>query len=474
MLITHSTPAPGVRYTRPQTNFAVDQAQDPDRDGWDDIIRPEPGEGEPVDPGKRKGEGVPRSIAEVREKLDTLTFHDIDPYVATVASGVAAGQVDVPGRGESKVRIHLEPYFDKRIELFMGTHNGPGAPMLAILPGTYGDGKGSHTNTLKKMALERGMNYVAIPNSLSMQSLRDDPRDHPGNPRISAEASYKALKVLKEKFPSYFQNVSVAGYSYGALHGANLVRLEEELEEKNPGMQRVINGGLVSISPPENLADSMNELDKLREYYKEGAGSIITNGLKYKKHVRKFGYDGFLQSDLSKRGEGENITEIKISDKYGSRDGLKDMVDRVDYDFGQKRLPMNKPEFWDGTEEQRREWQRQHIQMLNEMTYDEYSNEYMAKDQWIVEQGLTPDEMASKYSFSNAMKVIDDTPVMVLVSADDYILNADNVNQFRELEKNPGDLEAVKIFDHGGHVGLSWNPEIQNAMADFLYKPPVL
>lgn len=474
MLITHSTVRSGCRSPRVNAKDLPrdTEVQEPDRDAWDDIIRPEPGDERKVEVGRRKGAPTPDSIAQVRREISALDFHRIDPYVATVGSGVAAGQIDVPKREENKIRMNLEPYFDRRVELFMGTHNGPGAPMLVILPGTYGRGKGSHSETLKKMALERGMNYVAIPNSLSKESLRDDPRDHPGNPRLSALVAHKALETLKQKFPSYFREVSVAGYSYGALNGANLVRYEEELEEANPGMERLINGGLVSISPPENLAHSMKELDGLRELYKEGAGSIIGNGLKYKKHVKRYGYEDFMQSDLSARGPGENITEIKISDKYGSRDGLKDMVDRVDYDFGHKHLPMNKPEFWDGTEEQRREWQRQHIELLDQMTYDQYSNRYMSTDRWLNEKNLNPDQMAEEYSFSKAMEVIDDTPVMVLVSADDYILNSEDVEQFRKLEASPGDLEAVKIFETGGHVGISWNPEIQETMADFLYAAP--
>jgi pimeloyl-ACP methyl ester carboxylesterase len=472
MLITHSTLSSGSRLPRGKIDLSIPDAQEPDRDGWDDIIRPDPGDERKVDVGRRKDAATPGSIAQVRDQIDALRFHDIDPYVATVGSGVAAGQIKVPQRGESKIRMDLDPYFDKRVELFMGTHNGPGAPMLVILPGTYGSGKGSHSEILKKMALERGMNYVAVPNSLSKESLRDDPRDHPGNPRLSAVVVHKTVEILKQKFPSYFEDVSVAGYSYGALNGANLVRYEEELADSNPGMERLINGGLVSISPPENLAHSMTELDGLRELYKEGAGSIIGNGLKYKKHVKKYGYEGFLQSELAGRGTGENITEIKISDKYGSKDGLEDMVDRVDYDFGHKNLPMNKPEFWDGTEEQREEWQRQHIELLDGMTYEKYSNQYMSQDRWLKEHNLNPDQMAAEYSFSNAMKVIDDTPVMVLVSADDYILNSDDVAEFRKLEANPGELEAVRIFDTGGHVGISWNPAVQNTMADFLYAPP--
>lgn len=354
----------------------------------------------------------------------------------------------------------------------MGTHHGPGAPMLVILPGVYGDGKGGHSAVLKKMALERGMNYLALPNSLGMESLRDDPRDHPGNPRLSGLACYEAIRTLQQQYPDFFDSVSVAGYSYGALNGANLVRYEEELLEQNPAMERLITGSLVSLSPPENLAHSMEKLDGLREHYKEGAGSIIGNGLKYKKHVRRHGYADFMMSELSERGPGENITEIKISDKYGSRDDLKKMVNRVDYDFDHKQLPMNRPEYWEGTDAQRDEWRREHSSILDEMTYAQFSEDYMSKDRWLTEHHLTPQQMAERYSFSNAMKVIDDTPVMVLLSADDYILNDNDLAQYRQLEAAPGELEAVKVFDHGGHVGLAWNPQIQELMGDFLFKAP--
>ncbi len=445
---------------------------EPTLEGWDQLMRSDPGQEREVEVGRRRHAVSLGTIGEVRQQVAELEFHDIDPYVATVASGVAAGRVKVPKRGESKVRLRVKPHFEKRVEVLMGTHNGPGAPMLVILPGTYGSGKGSHSATLKKLALERGMNYVALPNSLGMESLRDKPVDHPGNPRLSAVVSHEILSQLKESHPEYFQKVSVAGYSYGALHGANLVRYEEELHDQNPDAPRLINGGLVSISPPEDLNHSMHELDGLREYYKEGSGSIIFNGLKYMKHVKRLGYDGFLQSDLAQRGVGSNATEIKISDKYGSRDGLKQMVDRVDYHMDHFRLPMNRPGFWDGTEAQQDEWQRQHGQMLDAMTYDEYSNHYMAKDAWLLQNNLTPEKMAAEYSFSKAMEEIDETPVMVLVSADDYILNENDVAKFRELEQNPGPLEAVKIFETGGHVGVSWNPRVQEAMADFLYQPP--
>lgn len=460
--------------TRPH-NAAVGgstTAAEPTRETWDQIISPAPGQEDLVDIGSRSGEAVPTTIQETREQVAKLGFHKIDPFVATIAASVGASQVKVPGRGESTVKVSLPQYFKKDVEVSLGTQNGPNAPMMVILPGIFGDGDGGHTTTFKKMALERGMNYLVIPNSLSKEALKDQPRNHPGNPRLDAITSYETIAQLKSQNPGLFKNVSVAGYSYGALHGANLVRYEEELMDQRPGMKRLITGSLVSVSPPENLANSMLELDGLREKYKTGAGSIIGTGLKYKSQVKRLGYENFLQGDLSRRGPGQNITEIKLSDKYGSRDDMKKMVDRVDYDFGQKNLPTNKPEFWNGTDYQRQEWLRETSEILDGMTYAQFSNDYMAKDAWLGQRGLTPDQMGYEYRFSKAMDIIDDTPVMVLASADDYILNDANVRTLKQLQAKPGPLEAVKIFEHGGHVGLTWNPEVQNAMADFAFAAP--
>ena len=83
------------------------------------------------------------------------------------------------------------------------------------------------------------------------------------------------------------------------------------------------------------------------------------------------------------------------------------------------------------------------------------------------QQGLTPEALSTRYSFSEAIKAIKDTPVMVLASADDYILAPQDVGTFRSLEDHPGKLEVVRVFDTGGHVGLTWNPKIAETVVDF-------
>lgn len=433
---------------------------DPTIQEWRDIVTPEPGQRDLVEVGRRAREESFASMAEVRERVGGLTFHPIDPYVATVGSSISGERVEIP-EGEKTVEVAAPDFYAENVEVLLGTHNGPGAPMLIILPGIHSSGQSSHTNVFRKMALERGMNYVVLPNSLSEAMLEDKPHYHPGNPRVDAEASHQILANLKQSYPEYFGHLSVGGYSYGALHGANLIRFDEEQTE------RLINGTLIAVSPPENLGHSMRELDGLREHYQEGAGSIPPTGLKYRREVKKYGYENFLQSELAERGPGSNVTEIKISDKYGSRDGLMALIETIDTQFQHNQLPRNTQEYKDAGWWQRHKLRDQHDRQVENITYQEFSAGWMSKDRWLNERGLTPEQMASRYSFSEAVKAIESTPVLALASADDYILAPADAQALREVPT--GELEVVRVLDNGGHVGLTWNPEIQDTLGDFAW-----
>lgn len=436
------------------------RASEPSLAVWQEIVSPLPGHGDMVEIGKRKHEAGFVSIDDVRERVAALDYHAIDPYVASVAGSIGGERIEIP-KGEQSVEVQVPGHYAEGVEVLMGTQNGPGAPMMVILPGVHSTGESSHTNVFRKMALERGMNYVVLPNSLSKVMLEDKPFNHPGNPRADAEASHEILAQLKATYPEFFHQVSVGGYSYGALHGANLVRLDEEQDE------RLINGSLIGVSPPENLEHSMRQLDGLREKYAEGAGSIPATGLKYRNQVKKYGYEQFPESDLASRGPGTNITEIKISDKYGSRDGLMEMIEHVDTVFGHNQLPKNTQEYKDAGWWERRKLRQQHDQQVENFTYQEFSDGWMVKDRWLNERNMTPAEMSERYSFSEAIEAIEDTPVLTLISADDYILAPQDVEALRDLETSSGDLEVIRVMDHGGHVGLTWNPEVQETLADF-------
>ena len=404
----------------------------------------------------RIGEDTPpskdfQSMAEAKEALRSLSYHEsLDPFVATVAGGIYAGKADAP-EGAETLKLKLPLHYQEDFEVEFGNQHGPGAPVLVILPGVYAGRDSGFGTLLKKTAHERGMNYLVIPNPLGQDALDDKPIFHPGNPALESEIVLEILEDLKNQMPDYFDKVSLAGYSYGALLGANAVRHDEE---QNPGEDRLITGGLFAVSPPQDLYDSMRELDGLREHYAEGAGSIVQTVLKYKKDVKDFGYQNFPLSELAQRGAGTNITEIKISDHYGSRDEMKDMVASVDRHFGHDSIPR---------------WGRERGRILDAMTYHQYSEQWASKDAWLVERGFTPESLADEYSFQRAMDEIGDTPIMTLVSADDYIINAENVSTFRDLASQEQPLEATMVLENGGHVGTLFNPQVRGTLADFVY-----
>ena len=427
---------------------------------WEALIKPEPGQGEKVEIGGRAEEPLPRNMAEVRRQVAGLDYLKVDPYVASVAGSIAASQVELP-KGEEKIAVKAPEFYREDVEVLMGFQNGPFVPMLVVLPGIHSSGTSSHANLLKKLALERGMNYVCLPNSMSKDMLEDMPIHHPGNPRVDAMATRQILENLREQYPEYFTSISVAGYSYGGLHGANLVRLDEESPE------RLINGNFVSVSPPQNLEHSMLELDGLRELYKEGTATISDTGLKYKRDVKKYGYHGFYQSELAGHTTGSNVDEIEIADKYGSRDSLKELVEIVDKQFGHNQLPMNTEEYKEAGIAKKFKMRQEHKSIVENITYRQFSDQWLSKDNWLEQNGLTPEQMAEKYSYTNAMEAVDQTPILTMGAADDYILSRQDVDTLRGLETRPGKLEVTRIFDNGGHVSLDWNPKVAETLIDF-------
>ena len=442
--------------TNPRTHTSgQNQAtRSPSKKEWLRLTTPE--EKRPVDPGSKSERETFQSMNDVREAAQKLDFHPLNAFVASVAGGVDARSVDAPDREHvEELEVSVKDYYSKPVKVEMGLHNGPDAPMLMIYPGIYGSRDGGFPKAFKKIALERGMNYAIVPNPLNPEMLDGEPDHHPSNIQIEAEIMHAVLRQLRGSKPEYFDQVSLAGYSYGALLAANVAKYDE-LRSEHEG-RRMVQGGVVALSPPQNLFHSMLELDSLREGYEEGAGSTTATGVYYTREVSKYGYENFMESKLAERGEGENATEMKIADEYGSREEMKDMVVQVDEQFGHNHLPPKWPDYF------------KRKKVINEMTYDQYSAEWFSKDPWLVEEGLTPEQLAADNSFKAALDELDHTPVLTLLSQDDYILNQEDVDTFRQLEKTSNGLEYTRVMDHGGHVGLIFNPEVQEIIGDFAF-----
>jgi len=402
-------------------------------------------------------------IEKMRLKVGGLSVHPVDPFVATVAGAVAAEFSRAPR--EDRVCVDLPDYYEKKVEVSIGAQRGQDSAMLVILPGVYSDEKSAQARLLKQLAWKNGMNYTVIANSASTAMLRSKPRFHPGNPRLDAVVGHKILEQLSDRYPRYFKTISVVGYSYGGLLAANLVRYDEEQK------QSLISGNLVSSCPPVNYANSMRRFDELREEYQpQGSLSIWKTLLGYRNAVQKFGYEAFQDCPLATRESRDCTMERLIADEYGSRGGLRALMDWVDRHQGSAKLPLNREAQGGRSYSARRADAIEHARALEGVTYRQME-ENLNRDPWMRAQGETFESLAVRYSLTSALSLIRKTPTMVLASQDDYILKEEDVAALRAVEAQPAPNQVVKVLNAGGHVGAHWNPEIREAMIRFLRTP---
>lgn len=147
------------------------------------------------------------------------------------------------------------------------------------------------------------------------------------------------------------------------------------------------------------------------------------------------------------------------------------MVKYVDAHRGIDALPLNR-------REAEKRWPVENYDVLRDAQdriveqwgYRDYRDRYLARDPWFSAHGITPQGMADAMRYSRLLAEASGhgVPVMTLVAADDYILTPENVAAFRALESSPRSDQATKVFAHGGHTGLLFQPEVRDAMGDFL------
>lgn len=405
------------------------------------------------------------TVAQTRAALEGLQYPALDPFVASVAATVWSGQHGA--EAAEPVEVRVPGHLGGALSVELNLKNGPGAPMLVILPGIGADATASHVGALRRMALDRGMNYVVVPNAWSMEWQHAHPAHNPGILPEEAAATYDVLDALRSQNPGYFGKVSMVGYSYGAILGANLLQYQAD---RAP----VVNGSLVAISPPVNLTSSMARLDHLRQEYHD-ALDWMDVGAKYGEAVSQFGFDRFSASPLANRPNAD--VERFLADTIGSRNGLREVVGFVDSYRGVNALPLNHEVALHGPiqdAERREDLSQEQDWALDDVTYGSYSDSYLARDPWFAEHGTTPTALAETYRYDRLLDRVSGhgVPILTISSADDYILQPADVEALRALEAQPHTDQATHVLPHGGHVGAMFSPQARERVMDFLESPP--
>lgn len=422
----------------------------------------------PAPSSTSQSQSVSPAMVETRQRIQAIEQPDLDPFVYTLASEAWAGLQPTVDRGT----IHVDLDSGRRVWLHANVTHGRDAPMLLVIPGAFGDKYGDKVNLLEQVALDHGMNFVAIDNPLEPGLQMVGPQQYPGNPEREAADIYDTLRALRQHYPAFFRNVSITGYSYGGLLSVGVLDAQQRWLQAHPTDRPIITGSIAAVSPPESLPDSMRALDEVHHSYdRSRVGSYLFAFMHYEGAVRDV---DFQHLDV-KPYSADLATDRMLVDDFGFRFSFEDMVTQFDVSRGINRLPLDRAAAAGRlTDAQHDALADQQRAFLRDYSYDDYEREYLVRDGWFAEHHVTPQAELDGYRYSRLLERVSGSgvPVMTLVSADDFILNPQNVASYRRIQANPRPQEATMVYDRGGHTAILYNPDVREAIGGFLSHPP--
>jgi predicted alpha/beta-fold hydrolase len=370
----------------------------------------------------------PAGVDQARALLQATTFPALDPYAAIVAASVDAVIKTQTPRTE-QISIELPQHLAHPLPVTLGLEAGPHAPMMVIFPGTGGDADDKLALELAQQAKQQGMNFVVLPNPWSKAWLAAGPSHLPAVVPREVEANCALLQALQAKLPAYFEHVSGVGMSYGALLGAATVRAEQAAASP-----RVINGTFVSISPPENLVDSMHALSHFGDGAEVSSLTLAGTCTAYALEMARHGLGDFARSALAQAAD--HSAERALAFRLGPQAVLFQALDLL------------------------------HLPTAHIATLEDFSNSYLKADPWFAEHHTSVEAVSDAYRYSTLLADVagHGVPVVTLTAQDDCILTADNRATLAHEAAGTRPDQLTYQYEHGSHMGLLLDPQIREAV----------
>ena len=215
-------------------------------------------------------------------------------------------------------------------------------------------------------------------------------------------------------------------------------------------------------------------MDDLRNRY-EGALDWVDVAAEYSELLARYGFERIMESPLGTRRKVD--VEMFLADTVGARTPLRNVTAFVDARRAYNLLPLNKAlaeygEELDPDLEADLEYEQE--EALDDYTYDEFAETYLSRDPWFVENHTGIQEVDENHLYSELLDEISGggIPVLTLISSDDYILNAENLAALKRHEGDPNSDQITHFFEHGGHIGMIFHPQIRKIIGDFVQCPP--
>ena len=376
----------------------------------------------------------PPAVLQADEALAGTDFAPLSPYVATVAESFDA-VLNTPHLDTEGVFIKLPRHFRDDLFIEMNLSHGPRARMMLVFPGVGDDGAASVPRQIGKIALDHGMNFAIIPNPWSFSWLDAKPRHLPGVLPAENRATVDVIRALQQMKPSYFDDVSAVGYSYGGMLGAATLR-----EQQRGGGPQTINGTFTAVSPPVNILDSVPMMDKMGLEEPDPTSHVLATGIGYWSEIVDQGYDGFILSPLAQWGD--DAAEQFMARHYGPQRVLRGTLSML-------------------------------VPPPDVHSFDAFVHEVLPRDPWFTRHHSSVQAAAEAEQLDT---MLDDltgkgVPVMVLTSSDDLILTPGNVARLADEAAHPAPDQIIHPYAHGGHVGLLFNPRIRDVVGQFAAAP---
>ena len=360
------------------------------------------------------------------------------------------GYSEFYSRGDDDSIKILEGHPEMKYKLWMQENkkNKEKTPLLLLLPGTAVAYNGESVIALAQIFYEKGFSVASISNPLNWEFMESASSvDIPGFATQDAADVYNALQILvshlKKEYPDRISTLVLAGYSLGAMHA--LIISDIDGREKKIGFSR-----FVAINPPVDLMYSMKNIDRFYEKWRQWPQGKIQHNMNEAADV----YIRIIEGGITpayKLGITQDEAEFIIG--YAFRLQLSEAIFSIyrrGKDMGnikvQKKLAKDKL-----------------YREIRRYSYRDYVNDFLMK---YYSEKLGRPLTIEEINENSGLRAIGDSlsknpDIRIFHNMDDFVAS-DGDREW--LSENIGD--RVTFFDHGGHLGNLYLPEVQKRITD--------
>lgn len=336
------------------------------------------------------------------------------------------------------------------------------APLVVLLAGLGGSGKGPTADFLSYLLNDEGYNVLVLPNTITSQFAASLSRTgYVGKTDMDASDLYKIIFFLKNHYQKNYNissRIHLMGYSHGALMAAHLAEMDS--------WQRRINfEKVLLLNPPVNLVGGMQKLDT--DYFEgreklsnlKRLKSLIVAGkgiLKFKgksntyENFRKFDKDINLKDDEAKY-------LISKSLKGSFKNVVLATQDIADLNIIPKREITSKGKVK----------QKKRKEKAKKVSYVDYASKALVSYLNIFKEGFkkhtieTVNNDSSLYVLEPYLRQAHN--VFLMHNQDDFLLDFGDDKYLNDIFR-----DRALIFPDGGHLGNIWHPQNTSQILDWL------